>query len=314
MVSSDSAARITAEVLRRLAATPDARLREIMTALVTHAHGFTRETGLTEEEWSRAVQFLTRAGQISTGGRQEFVLLSDTLGLSMLVDAINHHVAPAGSRAVNHGSAATPDIGGQLPVTESTVLGPFYVPGSPRRDFGASTALRPAGDPAWFTGRVTDPAGRPIAGAEIDVWQNGDNMLYDVQDPIAPPGHLRGLFHSRDDGGYALLGVRPVDYPIPHDGPAGELLTATGRHPWRPAHLHMSVRAPGFRPVTTHVFDDASRYLDSDAVFGVKRSLVRHFDRHEPGSPGRPAGVADDQAWYSVTFDVVLAPSGTPAP
>lgn len=277
---------VTDSVVASFGNSEDVRLGELATALVRHLHAFVEEVGLTESEWWTAVDFLTRTGQTCSASRQEFILLSDVLGVSTLVDLANHEAR-----------------GG---MTESTITGPFYVPGSPSREYGASTAERNSGDPAWFTGRVLDPAGQPVAGAELDVWQNGDDMRYAVQDRSAPPTNLRGIYRTRDDGSYALLGVRPVDYPIPHDGPVGSLLARAGRHPWRPAHLHMTVRSPGFVPVTTHVFDLESSYLDSDAVFGVKPSLVRRFDRHEPGEPGRPQGVGSDQVWYSVVFDVVL--------
>ncbi|HUY50856.1 MAG TPA: intradiol ring-cleavage dioxygenase [Streptosporangiaceae bacterium] len=285
-----TAERLTAAVVARLQATPDPRLREVMTALVRHLHGFAAEVRLTQDEWFSTIRFLTATGQICSDQRQEFILLSDTLGVSMLVDLLAGHGAA--------GSAGR--------ATESTVLGPFYVPDSPERDYGASIAERPSGEPAWVTGRVTDPDGNPIAGAALDVWQNADDMLYAVQNPDAPPTNLRGVFRTRTDGSYAFLGVRPTDYPIPDDGPVGRLLADTGRHPWRPAHIHLIVSAPGYRSVATHIFDSESRYLDSDAVFAVKPSLVQRFERHDPGA-GAPAGIAPGQAWYSLRHDFVLA-------
>jgi hydroxyquinol 1,2-dioxygenase len=281
-----TAAELTDEVVARFADAPDERLRQIMRSLIRHLHAFAVDVRLTQQEWLAAIRFLTATGHKCDDKRQEFILLSDTLGLSMLVDLLEHEA----------------DDG----ATESTVLGPFYVPGSPERAHGDSIAERPSGEPALVSGRVLDVEGRPIAGAEVDVWQNGDDMLYAVQDPQAPQTNLRGLFRTTEDGSYAFLGVRPTDYPIPEDGPVGELLRASGRHAWRAAHLHFIVRAPGFRPVTTHVFDDQSRYLDSDTVFGVKPSLVRHFERHEPGAGDPPRGVAPGQAWYSLTFDFAL--------
>lgn len=279
-------AELLQEVLARLADTPDPRLREIMSALVSHLHAFAVDVRLTEAEWAAGIRFLTESGQMSDDERQEFVLASDTLGLSMLVDLLAHD---ASSRA-----------------TESTVLGPFYLAGSPDRPNGSSTAERPSGDPAYVRGRVLDRAGQPIVGARVDVWQNGADMLYAVQDPDAPPHHLRGVFTTDTDGGFSFVGVRPVDYPIPDDGPVGRMLAATGRHPWRPAHLHLIVSANGYRPVTTHLFDDDSRYLNSDAVFGVKASLIKHFTHHPAGSADRPSGVGADQVWYSVDHDFVL--------
>jgi hydroxyquinol 1,2-dioxygenase len=264
----------------------DARLRELMQALVSHLHAFACEVGLTEAEWGDAIRILTESGHITDEHRQEFILWSDALGLSMLVDALEHNRVRG--------------------ATESTVLGPFYVPDAPLREYGASIAAHEAGVPAWVHGRVLDLDARPIAGAELDVWQNGDDRLYAVQRPEAPEDHLRGRFLTRSDGTYAFLAVRPVPYPIPYDGPVGRMLTATGRHPWRPAHIHLIVRAPGYQTLTTHIFDRDSEYLDSDAVFAVKPSLVRVFAERARDDPARPAGI--DGEWVSVENDIVLAP------
>jgi hydroxyquinol 1,2-dioxygenase len=278
---------ITAAVLASFEGCEDARLREIMQALARHLHEFAAEVGLTEREWQEAIRVLTATGHITDERRQEFILWSDSLGLSMLVDALANPL-PEGA-------------------TESTVLGPFYVPGSPAREYGESMMSEPAGTPAWVHGRVLSSAdGSPIAGAELDVWQNGDDRLYAVQRPEAPEDHLRGRYTTREDGSYAFLAVRPVPYPIPYDGPVGKMLDSTGRHPWRPAHLHMIVRAPGYRPVTTHIFDRESEYLDSDAVFAVKPSLLRDFVRRSADDPDKPAGIEGD--WVSVENDIVLAP------
>ena len=277
---------ITAAVVERFAGCSDARLREIMQSLTRHLHAFAKEVGLSEDEWQVAIEMLTATGHITDERRQEFILWSDTMGLSMLVDALAN----------------------QLPVeaTESTVLGPFYVPGSPLRAYGANIAEAEAGTPAWVHGRILSVDGTPL-DAELDVWQNGDNRLYAVQDPEAHEDHLRGRFLTGDDGAYAFLAVRPVPYPIPDDGPVGLMLAATGRHPWRPAHIHMIARAPGHRTVTTHIFDEASEYLDSDAVFAVKPSLLRGFEKHSAEDPEKPAGV--DGEWVSLECDIVLAPS-----
>jgi hydroxyquinol 1,2-dioxygenase len=264
----------------------DDRLRELMQALVRHAHAFAEEVKLTPAEWTQAIAVLTETGQITDEHRQEFILWSDSLGLSMLVDAIEHTL-PEGA-------------------TESTVLGPFYVPGSPLREYGANIAVEAAGVAALVHGRVLDLSGEPISGAELDVWQNGDDRLYAVQRPEGPEDHLRGRFLTRDDGSYAFVAVRPVPYPIPYDGPVGKMLDATGRHPWRPAHIHMIVRADGYRSLTTHVFDRASEYLDSDAVFAVKPSLLREFVPRTGDDPATPAGSVGD--WVSVENDLVLAP------
>jgi protocatechuate 3,4-dioxygenase beta subunit len=284
-------AELTATVTERMQLTPDPRLREVMTALITHLHALVTEVRLTRDEWLAAIEFLTATGQLCTDQRQEFILLSDTLGVSMLVDLLTE---PAGA-----GSAGF--------ATESTVLGPFYVEHSPEREYGGSIVERPSGEPAWYTGRVTDTAGNAIADATLDVWQNADDMLYAVQNPDSPPDNLRGIFRTEDDGSFAFLGVRPTDYSIPADGPVGRLLARTGRHPWRPAHIHVIVSAPGYQSVATHIFDADSKYLASDAVFAVKSSLVRTFERHEPDSGPAPAGVPAGAPWYSLQHDFRLS-------
>jgi hydroxyquinol 1,2-dioxygenase len=262
-----------------------------MTSLVEHMHAFVREVDLTEDEWRRAIEVLTATGHITDSQRQEWVLWSDTLGISTLVDAICH-AAPAGA-------------------TESTVVGPFYVADSPWRDYGARLDEVQAGQAAFIHGFVRSLDGAPIGGAELDVWQNGENELYAVQDSTAPEGHLRGRFRTRDDGSYAFVAVRPTAYPIPHDGPVGRMLAATKRHPWRPAHIHVIVRATGHRSVTTHIFDAASEYIDSDAVFAVKGSLLREFVPRAAADPERPLGIEGD--WYSLRNEFVLVPSEEPA-
>ena len=278
---------ITGKAVASFDGADDARLRELMQALVRHLHGFAAEVGLTQQEWRSAIEVLTATGHITDERRQEFILWSDTLGLSMFVDALANPL-PEGA-------------------TESTVLGPFYVPGSPLRPYGADISEQSAGTPALVHGRIVDATtGEPIAGAELDVWQNGDNRLYAVQDPEAPEHHLRGRFQTREDGTYAYRAVRPVPYPIPDDGPVGRMLAATGRHPWRPAHIHVIVRAPGYQTLVTHVFDRESRYLDSDTVFAVKPSLVRAFVERDPDDPETPAGI--DGPWCSLECTVALAP------
>lgn len=278
-------AAITAQAVASFADCADPRLRELMQAFVSHLHAFATEVALTEDEWRALIDTLTATGRITDERRQEFILWSDALGLSMLVDAL-----------------ARPPDG----ATESTVIGPFYRPGAPLRAYGESMAEEPAGTPAWIHGRVLSNAGEPIAGAELDVWQNGSDRLYAVQRPEAPEDHLRGRYRTRDDGSFAFVAVRPVAYPIPDDGPVGRMLAATGRHPWRPAHLHIIVRAEGFRTVATHIFDSASEYLDSDAVFAVKRSLVRQFVERSADDPERPSGFGGP--WTSLELDLVLAP------
>jgi catechol 1,2-dioxygenase len=283
---------ITARAIASFDLSQSERLGTVMRALVLHLHEFAREVQLTTEEWEAAVAVVTATGHITDAHRQEWILWSDALGLSMLVDRLNHD--------------------GPAPATESTVLGPFYVPGAPARAYGARLDELPAGEPAWVHGRVLSLEGTPLAGAELDVWQNGDNELYAVQDANAPEEHLRGRFRTRGDGTFGFLAVRPSAYRIPADGPVGQMLAATGRHPWRPAHIHVIVRAAGHRTLTTHVFDAASMYVESDAVFAVKPSLLRHFERRTADDPERPPGVEGD--WWSLRTDFVLVPGAGTEP
>jgi len=272
-------------VAASFATTPDPRLKQLMTSLVRHLHAFVKEVELTEEEWGVAIDFLTRTGQMCDDVRQEFILLSDVLGVSMLVETINHRT------------------GGTS--TESTVLGPFHMVESPKRELGDDINLDRKGTPCLVSGRVTGPDGEPLPGAVVDVWQTNEDGFYDVQQPdIQPAGNLRGLFTTDDDGRYWFRSVVPRFYPIPDDGPVGRLLAATGRHPNRPAHLHFIASAPGYRPVTTHVFVADSPYLDSDAVFGVKDSLVR--DVPEVDDPARAAEVGLANPFRTLTFNPVL--------
>jgi catechol 1,2-dioxygenase len=265
--------------------TPDPRLRQVMTSLVHHLHAFVKDVELTEEEWSSAIDFLTRTGQMSNEVRQEFILLSDVLGVSMLVETINHRT------------------GGTS--TESTVLGPFHMVESPPRELGDDIALDGKGTPCLVSGQVTGPDGEPLAGASVDVWQTNEDGFYDVQQPgIQPEGNLRGMFTADEHGRFWFRSVVPRYYPIPDDGPVGQLLAATGRHPNRPAHLHFIVAAPGYRPVTTHVFVADSPYLDSDAVFGVKDSLVRPVP--EVDDPARAAETGLPNPFRTLSFDLSL--------
>jgi len=254
--------KLTQEVLAAFEGTPDPRLRELFGALIRHLHAFAAETRLTPLEWRAGIEFLTATGQRCDAQRQEFILLSDVLGLSSLVEDVN---SAAGA-------------------TEPTVLGPFYRPGAPKRAAGEHTGRAQDGPPALIRGVVTDLAGTPLPGAALDVWQASGNGLYDTQDPDQPPYNLRGAFLAGPDGRYEFRTARPGSYPIPGDGPVGELLHAAGRHGWRAAHIHVIVSAPGYLPVTTHIFGADDPYLDSDVVFGVKKSLVKVF---------RPAGEAD---------------------
>jgi len=267
----------SAEVVNaRMGPQADPRLREIMGTVVRHLHAAVKEAAITPEEWFAAIQFLTQTGQMCTDWRQEFILLSDVLGVSMLVDSINH-ARPQGA-------------------TENTVLGPFYVSGAPRLENGANISLDDKGEPLLVRGRVTDTDGKPIAGATLDVWQANQDGFYDVQQKgIQPDWNLRGLFTTDAQGRYEFRSAKPRYYPIPDDGPVGKLLTALGRHPNRPAHLHFVVEAAGYDRVVTHIFAPDSPYLTEDAVFGVKRSLVADFQR------------VDDH--WEVEWNFVLAPA-----
>jgi protocatechuate 3,4-dioxygenase beta subunit len=264
--------------------TTDPRLRRIMQSLVQHLHAFVKDVELTEAEWAAAIAFLTATGQKCDAVRQEFVLLSDVLGVSMLVETINHRAGGA---------------------TESTVLGPFHMVESPPRELGDSISLDGKGEPCLVTGRVTGPDGEPLGGASVDVWQASEDGFYDVQQPgIQPESNLRGLFTAAADGTFWFRTVLPRYYPIPDDGPVGALLRATGRHPYRPAHIHFIVAADGYQPVTTHLFVADTPYLDSDAVFGVKDSLVRDFPIVD--DPERAAEVGLPNPFRTVHFDVAL--------
>jgi protocatechuate 3,4-dioxygenase beta subunit len=246
--------RLTDETIARMSGSQDARLVEVMTRLLVHLHDFVREIRPSQEEWMAAIRFLTETGQTCSDTRQEYILLSDVLGVSMLVDAVNHEASPG--------------------ATESTVLGPFYTGVQPTLPFDASIDRTGPGPSARVSGRVLGAGGTPIAGAQVEVWQASPAGLYDVQDPAQPPGNLRATFVTEPDGRYAFRTLVPECYPIPDDGPVGKLLRAIGRHPWRPAHVHFLITAPGYRRLVTHIFLAGGRYLDSDAVFGVKPSLV----------------------------------------
>jgi catechol 1,2-dioxygenase len=246
-----------------------------------------KEAAVTPEEWWAAIRFLTQTGQLSTDWRQEFILLSDVLGVSMLVDAINHARPPG--------------------ATENTVLGPFYVPGAPRLQHGANISLDGKGEPLLVRGRITDTQGQPIAGATLDVWQGNEDGFYDVQQKgIQPEWNLRGVFETDGQGRYWFRSAKPRHYPIPSDGTVGKLLKALGRDPNRPAHLHFIVDAPGHDRVVTHIFPPDSPYLAEDAVFGVKRSLIAQFQRVDDRERAEKLGFS--APFWEVEWDFVLAP------
>ncbi len=287
MTTTTIGAEITESVLRSLEQTPNPRLKQVMTSLIRHLHDFVREVELTEAEWMQAIQFLTRVGQMCDDRRQEFILLSDTLGVSMLVDAINHHA---------EGS-----------VTESTVMGPFYRPGARELPNGASISMDGGGEPAVISGRVRSADGTPLAGATLDVWEGNENGLYEQQDPDQPDMNLRGRVRTDAEGRYKIVAIKPVSYPVPDDGPVGEMLRALGRHPYRPAHIHFIVSADGHLPLTTHLFAKGDPYLDSDAVFGTKDSLIVDFAPN--ASPEAAAKHGIQPPFYTVEYDFVLKPA-----
>ncbi|MBU8824870.1 dioxygenase family protein [Mycolicibacterium goodii] len=267
--------------------TPDERLKTVLSSLVEHLHAFVKDVEPTHLEWEQAIAFLTAVGHMCDDTRQEFVLLSDVLGVSMLVDAINNRRSET--------------------ATDTTVLGPFHMVSSPACELGANISLDAVGEPCVFAGQVRSVDGTPLAGARVDVWQANGAGFYDVQQPdLQPERNLRGLFVADHDGRFWLRTVVPRFYPIPDDGPVGKLLAATKRHPNRPAHIHVIAEADGHAPVTTHVFVEDSPYLDSDTVFGVKESLIRpvvlvddprRADQYEVANP-----------FQLIEFDVILDP------
>ncbi len=285
-MSNNSEEQITQNVLDSMAHAPDPRLKQVMSSLVSHLHTFLREVELTQEEWALGIQFLTRTGHMCDERRQEFILLSDITGVTMLVDAINHRL-PGGA-------------------TESTIFGPFYREGASELPMGATISKDGRGDPVVVTGRVLSTAGTPIPGALLDVWETDENGLYEQQDPRQPEMNLRGKFRTDREGRYCFVGIKPVSYAIPDDGPVGQLLRTLGRHPFRPAHIHLLISADGFAPVTTHLFVKGDPYLDSDAVFGTKDSLVIDFVRHD--SEEEAASYHVTVPFYRVEYDFVLKP------
>ncbi|MEU8929059.1 dioxygenase [Streptomyces sp. NPDC048409] len=281
---------VTRQVLASFDGCADPRLREIMRSLVGHLHAFVRDVRLTEDEWAKGIEFLTRTGHLTDDRRQEFILLSDVLGASMQTVAVNN--------------AAYGDA------TEATVFGPFFVEDSPEIAQGGDLAFGAAGEPCWVEGTVTDDAGEPVAGARIEVWEADEDGFYDTQygdDRTAARAHL----FSDSEGRYRFWGLTPTPYPIPHDGPVGGLLAATGRSPMRASHLHFMVSAPARRTLVTHIFVRGDELLDRDSVFGVKESLVKDFVPQPAGMPTPDGRDLGGRSWSRVRFDIVLAPDGT---
>ncbi|HZO21811.1 MAG TPA: intradiol ring-cleavage dioxygenase [Steroidobacteraceae bacterium] len=278
---------ITQAVISRLSDADDPRFKQVMLSLIRHLHDFVREVRLTEAEWFSAIQFLTDTGKTCTDKRQEFILLSDTLGLSALVITLNH--------PVEDGSV------------ESTVQGPFYWEGAPELPRGSNLAEGVKGEPAFYSGRVLSTDGTPLANALLDIWSGDGEGKYDMQMAGEAYMQARGRIRTDAEGRYWFRSIRPTFYPVPTDGPVGNMLRRMGRHPYRPGHIHMIVSAPGHHAVTTHLFVAGSPYLDSDAVFGMKESLVAQFERHPPGAG--PGGEPLETPFYTVSYDFRLRPT-----
>jgi hydroxyquinol 1,2-dioxygenase len=267
---------------------PDPRLRELLVGLTRHLHAFIREVRLTEEEWVAAIGFLADAGHITDDVRQEFILLSDTLGASMQTINVNNRAYRG--------------------ATEATVFGPFFVEDAPEVPLGGDVSFGAPGEPCWVEGTVTDTEGRPLAGARLEVWEADADGLYDVQHDAGRRA-ARGRLHADENGEYRFWALTPTPYPIPDDGPVGRMLRAVGRSPLRASHLHFRVSHPGSRTLVTHIFPEGDPIGDRDSVFGLKESLVKRFEQQPAGTP-TPDGRPLDGTWSRVRFDVVLAPAG----
>jgi hydroxyquinol 1,2-dioxygenase len=277
---------LTQAVLATFSHSKSERYQQIMQSLVKHLHAFIKDVELTEDEWFKAIDYLTRTGHITDDKRQEFVLLSDVLGVSMLVIDINNKEF--------------------VDATASTVFGPFFFEGSPLFANGDDIANGASGEPCYMYGRVLSTTGEPLPDAHIEIWQADDNGFYDVQNKESTQVYGRGHLHADSKGNYYFWSVRPEAYPIPNDGPVGELLDAANRSPMRPAHVHFMITVPGYKTLITHVFKDGDQYLDSDAVFGVRSSLITDFERHEPGIA--PDGKKLDVPFYIMHYDFFLPP------
>jgi hydroxyquinol 1,2-dioxygenase len=277
---------ITDLAVERWGTARDPRTAEVLTALVRHLHDFAREVRLTEAEWMAAMQWLTRVGQISNEKREEFILASDVLGLSMLVVQMNHRFDPA----------ATP----------ATVLGPFHIEGSPEFDFGEDMADGVPGTPLYIHGTVRDLDGKAVAGGVLDVWQADTEGAYESQLPDVDEARLRAKYTTRADGSYCVRTIAPKGYTIPMDGPVGELISQTEISHFRPAHVHFLINVPGYEPLITHLFQEGAEYLDSDVVFGTKEELVVRFEPREPGET--PEGGTSAEPWVEARYDFVLQP------
>ncbi len=276
---------LTDVVAERWSDIPDPRLRQVMTALVKHAHAFVREIEPTQAEWFKAIDFLTRTGQMCDDKRQEFILMSDVLGVSMLVDALTHR----------RSSKATP----------STVEGPFHVPDAPPFANGADMAANAPGIPCFVSGKVSGLSSEPVAGAELDLWQTDGEGLYEAQRDGIDGAWMRGLYRTQGDGSYLIRTVAPIAYTIPMDGTIGELMNRTHMSHMRPAHIHFAINAPGYHGLVTHLFQDGDEWIDDDAVYGVKEPLIVEFKKMPAGSKA-PSGEIMNQPFYVVAYDFVL--------
>ena len=288
---------LTQASIARLADCKDPRFKQVMTALIEHLHAFAVDVQLTPAEWMTAIEFLTATGQKCDAKRQEFILLSDTLGLSMRMVAIDQA----------RGAAARAARPGSTPPTEATVQGPFFCEGAPELPLGTDLGAGLKGEPTLFYGRVTDTSGQAIAGCAMDVWCGDDDGFYDLQKGSDAPMQLRARFRTDASGHYHYWAIKPRFYPVPVDGPVGEMLLRMGRHPFRPGHMHTMLTAPGHERLTTHIFVSDSQYLDSDAVFGVRNSLIVDFKAQPPGTA--PDGRAMDQPYCLAEFDFRLVQS-----
>jgi hydroxyquinol 1,2-dioxygenase len=277
---------LTKEVLERFEGSQSARFREVMQSLVRHLHAFARDVELTEEEWFAAMDFLTRCGHITDDKRQEFILLSDVMGLSMQVVGLNNRKPEE--------------------ATEATVFGPFFVEDSPKFSLGDDISNGAPGEPCYFSGRILSTDGTPVPNAHIEVWQSDEDGFYDVQYDDLDEMRGRGQMNADGEGRYRFWSVKPVAYPIPYDGPVGDMLKAANRSPMRPAHEHFMISADGYETLITHVFDREDEYLETDAVFGVKESLITTFERHEPGEA--PDGRTMERPFHTITYDFVMNP------
>jgi hydroxyquinol 1,2-dioxygenase len=277
---------ITDLAAERWATARDPRLAELMTALIRHLHDFAREVRLTEDEWMAAIRWLTATGQISDDKREEFILTSDVLGLSMLVVQMNHRLDPA----------ATP----------ATVLGPFHIEGSPEFEYGGDMSDGVAGTPLYIHGTVRDLPGNPVGGGVLDIWQADTEGAYESQVPDLDEARLRAKYTTREDGSYCVRTIAPKGYTIPMDGPVGDLISRTEISHFRPAHVHFLINVPGYEPLITHLFQEGAEYLDSDVVFGTKQELVVTFEPREPGAT--PDGGRIGEPWLEARYDFVLQP------